>query len=246
MSAKTDTTKVAFLIRHADDNLVLAQRLGEYISKAPDLEQDIAVANIGLDHLGVAMHLYNYAAELEGGGATADRYAMLRNEREYTNALLVEQPHADFGHLIARSFFFDVYQTLLWQELSGDDDEQLGGIAARALKEATYHLRHSRAWVVRLGDGTDESHARMQDAVDHMWRFTAELFEDVEGYGPAMSRHHAAFLARVNEIIEEATLVLPSDPYQATGGRAGRHTEHLGHMLAEMQWMERSYPGASW
>lgn len=239
-------SKVAFLIRHADDNLIMAQRLGEYISSAPDLEQDIAVANIGLDHIGVAMHLYDRAAETEGGEASADKYAMLRTEREYTNALLVEQPQPDFGHLIARSFFFDVYQTLLWKRLVESDDAALGGIAERALREATYHLRHSTAWVLRLGDGTQESHDRMQDAVNSMWRFTAELFEDVGDFGPNLSDDHAAFMTTVSNVLEEATLTLPDDPYQATGGRSGRHTEHLGHMLTELQWMERAYPGASW
>jgi ring-1,2-phenylacetyl-CoA epoxidase subunit PaaC len=238
--------RVAFLIRHADDNLIMAQRLGEYISRAPDLEQDIAVANIGLDHIGVAMHLYDHAAELEGGDASADRYAMLRTEREYTNVLLVEQPQPDFGHLIARSFFFDVYQTLLWGHLAESDDDTLAGIAARALKEATYHLRHSTAWAVRLGDGTDESNRRMQAAVDAMWRFTGELFEKLDGYGPDMSEEHDAFLATVGDVLEEATLVIPADPYQATGGRSGRHSEHLGHMLTDMQWLQRTYPGASW
>jgi ring-1,2-phenylacetyl-CoA epoxidase subunit PaaC len=247
MTTGTDISeKVAFLVRHADDNLIMAQRLGEYISRAPDLEQDIAVANIGLDHIGVAMHLYDYAAELEGGDATSDRYAMQRSEREYTNALLVEQPQPDFGYLIARSFFFDVYQTLLWGHLATSDDETLAGIAERALREATYHLRHSTAWVIRLGDGTDESHERMQAAADAMWRFTGELFEGSEGYGPNMSDDHEAFLEAVSDVFEEATLVIPADPYQATGGRSGRHSEHLGHMLSEMQWMQRSYPGASW
>jgi ring-1,2-phenylacetyl-CoA epoxidase subunit PaaC len=247
MTTSTDISeKVAFLIRHADDNLIMAQRLGEYISRAPDLEQDIAVANIGLDHIGVAMHLYDYAAELEGGDATSDRYAMQRTEREYTNVLLVEQPQPDFGHLIARSFFFDVYQTLLWGHLAESDDETLAGIAERALREATYHLRHSTAWVVRLGDGTHESHERMQAAIDAMWRFTGELFDVSDDFGPNMADDHDAFLNAVADVFEEATLVIPADPYQATGGRSGRHSEHLGHMLSEMQWMQRSYPGASW
>ncbi len=247
MTTTTDTSeKVAFLIRHADDNLVIAQRLGEYISKAPDLELDIAVANIGLDHLGVAMHLYDYAAELEGDGATPDKYAMLRTEREYTNVLLVEQPQPDFAYLIARSFFFDVYQTMLWERLATSGDERLAGIAERALKEATYHLRHSTAWVVRLGDGTDESHERMQRAIDDTWRFTGELFEQIDGWGPDVSQDRDAFTDAVVRVLEEATLTLPADPYQATGGRSGMHSEHLGHMLTEMQWMERSYPGASW
>lgn len=247
MKTASDTRdEVAFLIRHADDNLILAQRLGEYISHAPDLELDIAVANIGLDHIGVAMHLYDYAADLQGGDASADRYAMLRSEREYTNALLVEQPHPDFAHLLARSFLFDEYQVLLWRRLVDLGDERLAGIAGRALKEATYHLRHSTVWMLRLGDGTEQSHDRLQGAIDWLWRFTAELFEDLGGFGPDLSKDHASFTSAVEGVLDEATLTLPADPYQATGGRSGRHTEHLGHLLTDLQWMERSYPGASW
>lgn len=234
-------TSAEFLIRHADDNLVLAQRLSQYITRAPDLEQDIAVANFALDHLGVATHLYDYAADVEGGGANADAYAMTRSEREFRNVLLVEQPHADYAHLTARSYFFDRYQTMLWPVLATGDDERLAGIAGRAAKEARYHLTHSRTWLMRLGDGTEESHRRMQAAVDEMWRFTAELFEDA----PEQISYES-FIGEVTDDLEEATLLLPSDPYQASGGREGWHSEHLGHLLGEMQWMARSHPGASW
>ena len=255
MSTTVDTTAlVGFLVRHGDDNVILGQRLGEYISYAPELEEDLAVANVALDHLGVAMHLYDYAAELEGSGTDSDWYAMFRNEREFTNALLVEQPQPDFAHLIARGFFFDAYQTQLWAGLAASSDERLAGIAARALKEATYHLRHSRSWVVRLGDGTDESHVRMQAGIDAMWRFTAELFQQpdadatlieagvVGDYSPGQAR----FDGIVTMALEEATLTAPQDAYQASGGRTGMHTENLGPLLAEMQWMQRSHPGATW
>ncbi|MDA2979233.1 MAG: phenylacetate-CoA oxygenase subunit PaaC [Actinomycetota bacterium] len=252
--ATTTNTLVGLLVRHADDNTILCQRLGEYVSGAPELEEDLAVANVALDHVGVAMHLYEYAAELDGGEASMDNYAMLRSEREFTNALLVEQPNVDFAHVVARGFFFDVYQTLLWAQLSASTDERLAGIAARAFKEATYHLRHSRAWMLRLGDGTAESHRRVQAAVDAVWRFTGELFVAVdadselvaEGIGADVAALKPEFDRIVDATLEEATLVRPSDPYQATGGRSGMHTEHLGHLLAEMQWMQRTYPGATW
>ena len=255
MTTTVNTTLlVDFLVRHADDNVVLGQRLGEYISFGPELEEDLAVANIALDHLGVAMHLYDYAIELEGSGRDADWYAMFRSEREFTSALLVEQPQTDFAHLIARGFFFDVYQSVLWEGLSTSTDVRLAGIASRALKEATYHLRHTRSWVVRLGDGTQESHARMQAAIDAMWRFTAELFEqpgtDAElvmaGVVAEIPAGKSRFDGIVAHAVEEATLTTPEDPYQASGGRTGMHTEHLGPLLAEMQWMQRSHPGASW
>ena len=168
----TDAPLMTYLVRLADDNVVLGQRLSEYIGKAPDLEEDLAVANIGLDHIGIAQHLYSYAAEVEGAGRTEDDFAFWRTERQFTNTLLVEQPHEGFGELIARQFLFDAYQLELWEALSRSSDDRLAGIAAKALKEARYHLRHTASWVVRLGDGTDESHRRMQDAIDAMWRFT--------------------------------------------------------------------------
>lgn len=255
MTTAVDTTAfVDFLVRHADDNVVLGQRLGEYISYGPELEEDLAVANVALDHLGVAMHLYDYAAELDEADRDGDWYAMFRSERDFSNVLLVEQPQPDFAHLIARGFFFDAYQSILWEGLSTSSDVRLAGIASRALKEATYHLRHTRSWLVRLGDGTQESHARMQAAVDAFWRFTGELFDQpatdtdlvqagVIGEIPAGKGRFDAIVAGA---LEEATLVSPADPYQAGGGRDGMHTEYLGPLLAEMQWMQRSHPGASW
>ncbi|MCB1246412.1 MAG: phenylacetate-CoA oxygenase subunit PaaC [Acidimicrobiia bacterium] len=234
----------AFLLRHADDNLVLAQRLGEYVTCAPDLEQDIAVANFALDHIGVAMHLYDYAADIAVGHADRDRYAMTRTEREFRNVLLVEQPHPDYAFVIARGLLFDLYQVRLWGRLSVHPDLRLAGIAGRAGKEARYHLRYSRSWMIRLGDGTEESHQRMQTAIDDLWRFTAELFESFPG-----EDDNAAFDEYVDElgsILDEATLTIPADPYQASGGRDGWHTEHLGHLLADLQWLARTHPDATW
>lgn len=232
----------SFLVAHADDNLILAQRLSEYMTNAPDLEQDIAVANFALDHLGVAMHLYDYAAEIAGGDASRDSYAMERTEREFRNVLLVEQPQPDYAYLIVRSFLFDVYQTMLWPVLADSDDDRLAGIAARAEKEARYHKRHSETWLLRLGDGTDDSHRRAQAAIDDLWRFTAGLFD---GF-PSTDDHYAEYVNTVSSALENATLTLPADPYQADGGRDGWHSENLGHILTEMQWLARTYPDATW
>ena len=234
--AVTLEPRLRMLVSHADDNMVLAQRLGEWISNAPDLEIDIALGNIALDHLGVARTLYSHDGEIEGEGRSEDDFAMRRTEREYLNLLLVEQPNGDFAHTIVRQFFFDTYQRLLWADLAKSGDETLVGVAARAAKEAAYHHEFSSSWLVRLGDGTDESHRRAQKAVDSLWRFTGELalsFVDDWRRG-------------VDDVFVEAGLSIPEDPYQRSGGREGYHTEHLGFLLAEMQWMDRSYPGMAW
>lgn len=228
------------LLALADDNMVLSQRLGELISNAPELEIDIAIGNVALDHLGVARALYTYSGEVEGKGRTEDDFAMFRSEREYTNLLLVEQPNGDFAHTIVRQLFFDAYQLGLWAQLAASQDETLAGIAAKAKKEADYHWRFSSGWVVRLGDGTEESRRRAQDAVDHLWRYTAELF--LPPYGDLEEPWNKT----INRVFGEARLTIPEDPYQRTGGRFGFHTEELGPLLAEMQWMQRSYPGVTW
>ncbi len=233
---QTAVTPVSTLVAHADDNLILAQRLGEWISNAPDLEIDIAMGNLALDHLGVARALYTHAGEVEARGRTEDDFAMGRSEREFTNLLIVEQPNGDFAHTVVRQFFFDVYQQVLWAGLSAADDEALAGIAAKAAKENAYHLEFSSDWLVRLGDGTDESHRRAQDGVDELWRFTGEMAGD-----DAQPWHE-----RVADTLSKATLDVPQDSHQRSGGRDGFHTEHLGHLLAEMQWMDRSYPGLQW
>ncbi|HEX6286671.1 MAG TPA: 1,2-phenylacetyl-CoA epoxidase subunit PaaC [Acidimicrobiia bacterium] len=228
------------LLNHADDNMVLAQRLGEWISNAPDLELDIAMGNLALDHLGVARSLYTHAGQVEGRGRTEDDLAMKRPERQFTNLLLIEQPNGDFAHTIARQTFFDLYQQLLWADLAGDDDETVAGIAAKAAKENAYHLEFSGNWLIRLGDGTDESHRRTQVAVDALWMFTGEMFQG------ETSHYRGPWDMAVGALLEEATLSLPEDPYQRSGGRIGFHTEHLGFLLAEMQWMQRSYPEMTW
>jgi len=231
---------VAWLLGHADDNMILAQRLGEWISRAPDLEEDIALGNIALDHLGVARALYTHAGEIEGKGRTEDDYAMLRAERDFLNVLLVEQRNGDFAQTMMRGLFFDAYQIELWEDLSGSEDETLAGISARAFKEARYHLLHTSTWVVRLGDGTEESHRRSQSSVEALWRYTGELFDGSEqGYRSRWDR-------TVGDVLHQAGLRTPDDPYQRSGGRRGLHSEHLGPLLAEMQWMQRSYPGLEW
>lgn len=221
------------IVAIADDNMVLAQRLGEWISNAPDLELDIALGNIALDHLGVARNLYTLAGEIEGRARTEDDFAMRRTEREFLNLLLVEQPNGDFARTIVRQHFFDVHQSLLLPELAKSAHAELAGVAARAVKENAYHLEFSRSWMIRLGDGTEESQMRMQAAVDDLWRFTAEFAT-------------AEWEPVVRATLDSAGLARPDDPYQQTGGRKGFHTEHLGFLLAEMQWMDRAYPGMSW
>jgi ring-1,2-phenylacetyl-CoA epoxidase subunit PaaC len=236
MPAVQMAPRLRAIVSCADDNMVHAQRLGEWISRAPDLEIDIALGNLALDHLGVARALYTHAGEIEGAGRTEDDFAMCRTEREFLNLLLVEQPNGDFANTIARQFFIDAYQCLLWADLSESDDAVLAGVAARARKEAAYHYEFSSSWMVRLGDGTEESHARLQRGVDSLWRYTSEL---AEPYPEEWQR-------QVDEVFAEAGLRVPEDLYQRSGGRDGFHTEHLGTLLAEMQWMDRTYPGLEW
>ena len=246
--------RFAYLLRLGDDNLVLAQRLGEWISRGPDLEEDIALGNIALDHLGVARNLLTYAGDVEGAGRDEDDLAMKRTEREFLNLILCEQPNRDFAHTMARQFFIDAWQVPLWEELSSSADATLAGIAQKAVKEARYHLRHSSTWVVRLGDGTDESHQRMQGAVDRLWRFTGEPFlaDDVDeemadsGIGVEPASLRPAWDATVDAVLAEAGLHRPDDDYVRAGGRLGFHSEHLGHLLVEMQWMQRTYPEMAW
>lgn len=252
MAAGTETT-VAFLLRVADDNLVLGQRLGELISWMPELEEDIAIANLSLDHFGQATALLQYAADLQGHG-DPDELAMRRDEREFRNAVLVEQPNGDFAHTMTRQLFVDAYQVPFYGALSSSSDERIAGIAAKAQKEARYHLEYSSTWMIRLGDGTDESHRRAQDAVDVMWPFVDDLFvtDEVEtalrtiDVAPDLAAVRESFDASIQNVLSTATLTLPSDPYQRIGGRVGFHTEHLGPMLAEMQSLHRAHPGMTW
>ena len=243
-----------YLIRLGDDRLVLGHRLSEWCGHGPILEEDIAMSNIALDLVGHASSLLKLAGEVEGQGRTEDTLAYWRDGTAYRNALLVEQPNGDFAVTMVRQFLFDAYSVLLWDQLSRSSYEPLAAIAAKSLKEDKYHLRHSSEWVVRLGDGTEESHARAQAALDALWRFTGELFERdtvdeavaAEGVAVDMDALRALWDTMVNDVLTRATLTRPTVTGMRSGGRRGRHTEFLGHMLATMQSVARAHPGATW
>jgi ring-1,2-phenylacetyl-CoA epoxidase subunit PaaC len=243
-----------YTLRLGDDALILAQRLSEWASRAPEIEEDIALTNIALDLLGQARALLDYAGTLEGAGRDEDDLAYLRSEREFTNVHLVEQENGDFAHTIARQLFFSTYQLALYEELISSRDELLAGVAAKGVKEAAYHNDHATQWTIRLGDGTDESHRRMQAAVDRLWPFTAELFEadDVDralaaqGIGVDPSTLNARWALSIAEVLSSATLTPPQTTWSSHGGRRGVHTEGFGYLLAEMQYLHRSHPDAKW
>ena len=245
---------LAYLLRLGDDNLIVAHRLSELVSRMPELEEDITVANLSLDHLGQARLLYSYGAEVEGAGRGEDQLAMLRDERDFLNAVLVEQPNGDFGHSMARQLFVDAYQVPLYEALVESADATIAEIAQIGAKEARYHLGHSSAWVIRLGDGTEESHRRMQAGLDALWPFTEDLFaaDHVEaqlqqsGVAADLENVHQRWVTTITEVLNQATLTLPVDEYQRGGGRIGVHTKHLGHLLPEMQNLYRTHPGVSW
>lgn len=251
----TDKTQLfTYILRLADDQLILGQRLGEWCGHAPTLEEDLALANIGLDHIGQARALYTYAGEIEGRGRDEDQLAFLRYERDYVNALLLEQPNGDFAHTIARQLFYSAFMMAFWRALSRSADATLAGIAGKAVKEVDYHFRHSAEWTIRLGDGTEESHRRMAEALEALWPYSGELFEMDEiaeamaeaGIGADAAALKDDWDSTVAEVLAEATLAVPQIKVMQSGGRAGRHTEHLGHILTELQYMQRAYPGLSW
>jgi ring-1,2-phenylacetyl-CoA epoxidase subunit PaaC len=227
------------LLALGDDALVMAQRLGGWCTRAPEMEEDVALANIALDQLGAARLLLGYAGEVEGAGRDEDALAFLRTDREYRNALLAELPDADFAVLVVKLLFFCAFQRLRYATLAAGPDERLAAIAAKAVKESAYHVDHGAQWTVRLGDGTDESHTRTQAAVDELWPYTHELFDDEPGLRPA-------WLSTVEPVLAEATLDRPADGWAPRGGRDGQHTEALSYLLAEMQVLHRAHPGARW
>lgn len=235
-----------YVLGLADDALVSAQRMSWWISRAPELEEDVALANIGLDQLGQARTLLSYAGAVEGAGRTEDDLAYLRDDREFRNVWLVERPQVDFGVTIARLLVLSTYQSELYAALASSSDATLAGVAGKAVKEVAYHLDHARLWTLRLGDGTEESHRRMQAALEAEWPYVEELFQPVEGalVDPASLR--SAALGRIEEVVAAATLSVPQVAPTVGGGRRGLHTEHLGHLLAEMQHLHRSHPGATW
>jgi len=250
----SDSTFFGYLVRLADDRLVLGHRLSEWCGHGPILEEDIALANVALDLIGEATLLYKLAGESEGAGRNEDALAYFRDAVDFRNALMVELPNGDFAFTTVRQFFFSIYSLLQMQALQRSSNAELAGIAAKAVKEAKYHVRHSAQWVVTLGDGTDESHARAQRAVDELWRYTGELFiadatdraAVADGAGIDPSTLAGDWRAQVDEILARATLTTPTVSYMQRGGRDGKHTEHLGHLLADMQIVARSHPGASW
>lgn len=247
-------TRCRYLLRLADTPLVLGQRLGEWVGHAPALEEDLALANIALDLVGQARLLLTYAAELEGRGRDEDALAFLRDAPEFCNLSLAEQPNGDFAQTILRQFLLDAWQLELYEALSGSTDARLAEIAAKAVKETRYHLRFSAGWLIRLGDGTAESHARAERALDALWRFTDEILSpdalDEEmaaaGIAPSLAALGSRWQARVGAVLEEATLRAPAPAKYPWHGKRGVHTEHLGHLLAEMQHLPRTFPGATW
>jgi ring-1,2-phenylacetyl-CoA epoxidase subunit PaaC len=243
-----------YLLRLADTSLVLGQRLGEWVGHAPALEEDLGLANLSLDLIGQARLLLTYAGELEGKGRDEDRLAFLRDGTDFFNVTLAEQPNGDFAHTIVRQLLLDAWQLELYEELQHSSDERLAAIATKALKETRYHFRYSAGWVVRLGDGTAESKARVQAAFDELWRFTGELFtpDEIDAamvaqkVAPDLATLKPKWIARIDEVLREATLTRPADIAYPWHGKSGRHTEHLGYLLAEMQFLQRAYPGAQW
>ncbi len=242
-----------YLLRLGDNPLILGQRLAEWCGHAPVLEEDIALTNIALDLIGQARLLLAHAAALQGTG-DEDSLAFLRDVEGFRNVTLVELPNGDYAHTTVRNALFFAYQCELWQALQASHDAQLAAIAAKSLKEANYHWRHSADWLLRLGDGTEESHARAQAALDELWRYSRELFTDDEvdaaaardGIGVLPSSLESAWAARILPLMEQATLTLPAATTFCSRGKSGYHSEHLGYILAEMQFMQRAYPGAKW
>jgi ring-1,2-phenylacetyl-CoA epoxidase subunit PaaC len=248
------TPLVLYALRRADDALILGHRLSEWCGHAPMLEEDMALANMGLDLLGQARELYGYAAEVEGRGHDEDKLAYLRDIRQYRNLLLVEQPNGDFARTMVRQFLYATFADLYWLAMMKSTDVRLAAVAAKSEKESAYHARHSSEWMVRLGDGTAESHRRAQTAIDDLWAYTGEMFAVDDGERDLIDRGIAIdpatlrlqWLTAISTVVNEATLALPTTDWMQQGGRDGRHSEHLGHLLSELQYMQRSFPGATW
>ena len=248
------TAQLDYVLRIADSALVLGQRLSEWCGHGPVIEEDIALANTALDLIGQARLLLTHAGSIEGQGRDEDALAYLRAEPEYRNLTICELPNEDFGRTSLRNFLHSAFQLQLWRALASSRDAQLAAIAGKSIKETRYHLQHAADWTVRLGDGTEESHARMQRALDYLWPYTAEFFSplatdaqaEAEGVGPAWSSLAPAWEQAVLPVLEAATLRLPQRTPFLSRGKEGRHSEHMGHLLAQMQYLQRAYPGAKW
>jgi ring-1,2-phenylacetyl-CoA epoxidase subunit PaaC len=249
-----DQALIAYTLRLADNALVLAQRMVELVAAEPELEEELANANFALDYIGQARMFYTLAGHLEGRGRSEDDFAFMRDEHEFRNLLLLEQPNGHFGDALVRQYLFEVFYVHQLEALTRCSDAGLAEIAARAIKEVTYHRRHSSQWLIRLGDGTELSHDRMQASLNDVWRYTGEMFSAdaidkavQEDYsGPDLEEIRQIWLREVSTTVDEATLELPSDQWMAGGGKQGKHSEHLGFILAEMQYLQRSFPGATW
>lgn len=243
-----------YILQLADDSTILGQRLGEWCGHAPAMELDMAITNVSLDLFGQSRSLYQYAAEVQGEGKSEDDLAFLRDDQEYRNCLIVELPNGDFGKTIMRQYLFDEYQLGLYEKLTDSADEQLAAIAQKSLKETIYHRRLSREWVKRLGDGTEESHRRIQNGLNELWSYTGSMFVETEadkalrisGITFDMAPIKARWDQEISQTLSEATLIKPEGTWMHEGGRGSVHTEHLGTMLAEMQVLQRSYPGLEW
>ncbi len=250
----TDLTKYNYVLQHADNCLILGQRLGEWCGHGPILEQDIAMTNISLDLIGQARMWYQYAAEIQNEGKSEDDIAYLRDAWVYRNVLLVEQPNGDFAQTIFRQFLFDTYSCHFYEGLMNSSDERLAAIAAKSHKEALYHIKWSSDWVIRLGDGTEESQERMKAAIEELWSYSGELTKPNEtevkaaeaGYGVDLNSLKEIRDAKIREVLTEATLETPESTYTHEGGKDGRHTEPLGYILTELQFLQRAYPGLEW
>jgi len=243
-----------YILAIADNSLILGQRLGELTGHGPSLETDIACTNISLDLFGQVRSYFQYAGKIAGDGRTEDDIAMLRKERDYKNVLLVEQPNTNFAYTMVRQFLFDVYHLAFLSELEKSKDLTLSAIAKKSIKEVRYHERFSTDWVKRLGDGTEESKEKMQEAINDLWRYTDELFQqteaekamEAEGIGVDVTTLKSAYYSKVTDLLEEATLNIPESKYFQKGGKEGKHTEHMGYILAELQFMQRAYPNMEW
>lgn len=250
----SETPLVLYALRRADDALILGHRLSECCGHAPMLEEDMALSNIALDLIGQARELYTYAAKAEGKDNDEDKLAYLRDVRQYRNLLLLEQPNGDFAQTLVRQFFYSAFADLYWRAMMTSRDAALAAIAAKSEKESAYHLRHASEWIIRLGDGTAESHAHAQTAIDHLWAFTGEMFAVDEGERALIHADIAVdpgslrgrWLTTLSGVVSEATLELPQTDWMQQGGRSGRHSEHLGHLLSELQSMHRTFPGQTW
>ncbi len=251
---KNTSSLITYLLRIADNNLILGHRVSEWCGHGPILEQDIALTNVALDLIGQSRNYYQYIAELAGEGKTEDDFAYLRDVYDFKNLLLVEQPNGHFGDTIVRQFLYDAFNYYFNQELKKSTDERIAAIAEKSLKEITYHLRFSSEWVIRLGDGTDESHQKIQTSVDDHWAFTGEFFEEdaidkeliASGAGVNLQIVKSLWEQKVKDILQEATIKLPESGWMQTGGKHGKHSEHLGFILADLQFLQRAYPGAKW